>query len=505
MIKANYGQIYYILLLLGHIGLVWSLPYVPTQDGPSHIYNLIILHDLLNGGKEWGNFFSYQLRAVPNLGFILPAYPLLHFFPPIVAERIFLSIYIVLMGVSVPFFLKTFKKSSLPASYFVFPLIFSYTFLMGFYSYIITVPLFLFALSLAWRLRDGSTIFRFFSFNIIAFVLFYFHLIPFIFFLLSLIVIAIVEPAEYKQKISNLLKLLLIMSPAILNLFYYLRFSAHGYIPDFSYLLSSSRFIRLLIELFYVSTVNLLPWQILPASLFMFLIVVLGYHSLKDIYKRKLHGGNIIPSEKLLIYLSLILTLIYFVSPIHIGGGWYFNERFPMVILLISLPLLRMPETIIFKRIVSISVISIVSIFFAFNVAILWRQGNKIEKFLSALHAGLPKGALVMTYKTKGPERATVDILLHASSYYGIFKGCVDIGNYEAASDLFPVHFNKTIPAMPSEHQISYKAETINWDNFPAIQYLFGWDLDNKDREMLSKHFHVVLEKDQFNVWQRRS
>ena len=114
MIKCNHDKliIYYILLLIAHIGLIWWLPYIPTQDGPSHVYNLVILHDLLNGGSEWGDIFSYQLRAVPNLGFIFLGYPLLKFFHPLVVERIFLSLYVALMGASVPFFLRTFNKDA---------------------------------------------------------------------------------------------------------------------------------------------------------------------------------------------------------------------------------------------------------------------------------------------------------------------------------------------------------------------------------------------------------
>jgi hypothetical protein len=79
----NNGHLYYYVIFLAvHIGVVWLLPYVPTQDGPSHIYNLVILKDLLNGGKEWGDYFTAQLFAVPNLGFHLIAYPLLSVFPP---------------------------------------------------------------------------------------------------------------------------------------------------------------------------------------------------------------------------------------------------------------------------------------------------------------------------------------------------------------------------------------------------------------------------------------
>jgi hypothetical protein len=506
MIKSNYGRvIFYIFLLIAHIGLVWWLPYLPTQDGPSHIYNLVILHDLLNGGKEWGDFFSYQLSAVPNLGFILLAYPLLHFFPPLVVEKIFLSLYIVLMGVSVPFFLRTFEKPAFPISYFVFPVIFNYTLFMGFYSYIVAVPLFLLAFSLAWRIRNSSTVCKFLCLNILGIVIFYVHLIPFIFFLLSLIVITVAESADCKKNIKNLLKLLLITSPSILNLLYYLKFSTSSSMPDFSYLLSLSRYVRLFIELLYFSTANFLPWQILPASLFMLLIVMIGYHSIRYILRRQLQTRNITASEKTLLYFSLILIFIYLLAPFSFGGGLYFNERFPWVILLISLPILRIPETILSKRIIWIVIAGVVSIFFIFNAVILWRQSSKVEKFLSGLHVKLPKGALVMTYKPNAPQMTTVDILLHTSSYYGILKGYVDIGNYEADTDLFPIRFNKTESTARQKYQTVYKAKNINWENYPEIQYLLAWEIDNREREVLNKHFHIIWEQDEFNIWQRNA
>src|SRR4030067_2361481 len=139
----------YVLLLVSHCAFVWWIRFFPPQDGPSHIYNLVILSDLLNGGKEWGRFFSYHWQAVPNLGFHIIAFPLLNFFAPFTVEKIFISLYIVLMGISVPIFLRTFGRPSLPAAFFLFPVIFNFTLMMGFYSYCITIPLFLLASSLA--------------------------------------------------------------------------------------------------------------------------------------------------------------------------------------------------------------------------------------------------------------------------------------------------------------------------------------------------------------------
>ena len=73
-----------------------------------------------------------------------------------------------------------------------------------------------------------------------------------------------------------------------------------------------------------------------------------------------------------------------------------------------------------------------------------------MKKFLSGLKADLPKSAYVMTYKKIDSKAGwpRVDVLIHAASYYGIFNGCVDIGNYETGLDYFPIHFKDTIPLL---------------------------------------------------------
>jgi len=171
------------------------------------------------------------------------------------------------------------------------------------------------------------------------------------------------------------------------------------------------------------------------------------------------------------------------------------------------LPLLRIPEGIISERFVLITGTIIATLFFAYNATLLWQQNAKVEKFLSGLNAGLPKGAYVMTYKKieskAGWPREYV--LMHAASYYGIIKGCVDIGNYETGLDYFPVHFKDTIPRFPSLDQIGYKADTIKWSDYPSIQYLLGWEVDKTDIKKLSKFFHAIWEEDSFSIWQINS
>lgn len=504
----NY-KLFYLLFVSAHIVLVWMLPYFPTQDGPSHIYNLVILRDLLNGGMEWGNFFSYQLRAVPNIAFTLFSYPLLQFFSPLVVEKIFISIYIVLMGASVYIFLRAFNKTSLPFIYFVFPVIFNFNLLMGFYSYVISVPLFLLAFSLNWKIRNRSIVCKFIFFNLAGLIIFYFHIIPFIFLLLGLICITIVQSKGFKRIIFDQIKLISIISPSLLVLFLYLAKSTKSFIPDFSYLSSLSRYIYLRNDLFFFSTVTFSPWQMLPGllftGLFLSFFILSVYLLIRDPNKGWVKIRDISASDKVLICLASFFLLIYFVTPFRFGGGDFFNQRFPWVVFIILLPLLRINEKIISKRFVLISISSVAIISFVFNTAILWQQSNKVEEFLNGLKADIPKGAYVMTYKKIDPKTGLprIDALMHAASYYGIFKGCVDIGNYETGLDYFPIKFKDNIPSFPTLDQIGYKAETIDWPDYPSIQYLLGWEINKNDTEKLSKFFHVIYKNAPFSLWER--
>ena len=482
--------------------LIWLLPYFPSLDGPSHVYNLAILYDLINGGREWGEFYTYQLHIVPNLGFNLFVYPMLYFFSPLAAERLFLSVYIVLMAVSVPLLLKAFERESFPLSYLVFPVIFNFPLMMGFYSYTIAVPFFFLAFTLVWKNRHASLAAKVVLFNIAGIVIFYLHLIPFFFFLLSLTAISAASSKGFRQGIYNIVRLGLITSPLFLNLIYYFLTT------DESFLISFVPRLPLLGEFFLFSTVNFF-WQILPGSLFAFLIVLLWHTTLKDMRKRGYAGISEI--EKTLIYLSASMFLIYLFAPYQFGEGGFFNLRLPWVILLVSLPLLKIPDNDLFKRFKTIIVIGIVGIFFVFNVFVLWQQSRKVERFLSGLHA-VSEGSFVMAYKTNKSDKSDksdkselsrVDVLGHAASYYGIFKGCVNIGNYEPYVSFFPVKFRKDMPSIPNTNQIAYEPESINFSDYPSIQYLIGWEVNDRDRKNLAKHFHIIFEKDELSVWER--
>ena len=492
----------YLILLVLHIGLVWWLPCFPTQDGPSHLYNMVILRDLLHGGKEWGEFFIHQFHPVPNLAFEAISYPLLGFLSPFVAEKVFVSLYIILLGSAILFFLRTLGRSPFPLAFLVFPVIFNFTLMMGFYSYVVAVPLFLFGASLAWKNRNGSPIRKFVVLNAAGIIIFFAHLVPLVYYILFLLAVTLAESSSIRHFFEKAARLSIILSPSLICLLFYI-LAGHGDTP-YSHVLRTTPY-YLVKDLYFFSTVFFASVQMIPAYLLLLLVIIGASLSFKDYISNGWRFAEKADEKRTLLIFAATLVLIYFLMPFQFAGGSYFNERLPWVILLVVLPLLFLNETQTVRTFVTTAGVFISVLFLCCNLVVFSDQCGTIREYLGGLRTDLPRGSLVMTYKTKDSGWSRIDVLAHAASYYGIYKGTVDIGNYEAGLPYFPVQFRKTLPSLPPRKQIEFRTANIEWSLYPSIRYLFGWDLDRVEREKLGREFHIIREEGRLTVWDRNS
>ena len=499
-------RIIYLGLLSAHLALVWSLSYFPTLDGPTHVYNLVILRDLLHGGRIWGDYYSFLLRPLPNLGFTIITYPLLTFFSPFVAEKIFLSVYIILMGISVPVFIRSFGKPAFPASFFVFPVVFNVSLTAGFYSYCISIPLLLLAISSFRCASDGTTIRRFIVINTACIFLFFFHLIAFAIFLAALAAFALDGPSTRTEKIQGLLLTLGLAAPSILCLLsIFFSETTLGNMRALSHQELINRLPELISDLITFSMVNYFRWQMYPASIVASIFLVLLLTSFIEVSGEDQTSKPHVRSERPLIVLASILFLIYILAPGAFGGGSLFNLRLPWVIFLTLLPILRMPDLEGFQKYGHLFIGSLVAAFFALNIVVMVGQTVKMEMFLRGLRTDpWPRGSVLMTYKKQTPPGTRVDVLSHAASYYGIEKECVDAGNYQASLRLFLVRFKRSLPSMPSEYQMTYKPETIDLAVSPSIRYMIAWEIGNSEGEMIGKYYDLIWKSDNLTIWRRR-
>lgn len=499
-IFSNTAARLYILIIFLNISLVWLLPYFPTQDGPNHVYNLAILNDLLKGGEIWGNYYSINLRAVPNLGFLAISYPFIHFIDPFTVERIFISIYILIMSTSVPVYIRTFAPSNLPLSFIVFPLIFNFCLMMGFYSYVIAVPCLLLAISFAWATRSRKLFFKLVTLNSIGIALFYLHLIPFVIFIISLVAMS----ATSSRKFSNVLKetalLSLIISPMLIIFFDYvynlksLSYSSPSNGFSFSYLL------KLILELLTFSSYSFSAWQILPSALLLLAL----YPTIKTRFIM-CSKESILKAEQLFTIIFLAsLGLLYLFLPFGFGGGSYFNQRLTIIIVIVSLSFLKIPDKGFYRKYCHVMFCGIALISLLTNAIIFRSQASTVQEFLSGLKTNIPRGSIIALYKPINSESKPVDPLQHVSSCYALEKKCVDAGNYSARMLYFQIQFKDTLPPLPDWNLLENAPEKIEWKQYPGVRYLLGWKVEENDIKRLKKDFKILVTSKNFSLMERR-
>ena len=491
----------YTLLIFAHISLIWIFPYFPTQDGPSHIYNLHILHDLIHGGQQWGDYFTFNLEPTPNLGFILFTYPLLSLVEVLTAEKIFITFYTILLGISVPIFISTFSKPSYFSKTIKFctiPIFFNFTLMMGFYSYAIAVPFFFLAISLAWNFRNRKEKFKFVVYNVSGMLLFFLHVIPFMYYLISLLVFAVADNKDLRKVYIPIGRLLILIQPLIIMIIFYI---SRGIVSsgqvDFSYLLSIDRAYSLIASLVTFSSLSFSPMQILPISCLWFAILLMLKDGLKHFLTIKKR-----PELKAILFLMSIFSTIYLLAPSSFGGGGFFNSRIPWVIFLLILPIFADLRVDAIKVVnLAIMVAAIFSLFT--NVAILNYENKRLSIFLSGLNFGCSTGDSIILYKPKPDSWPIIDTLLHAPSYYGIFNGCVNLGNYEARTPLFPIKFKNNMTSFSLLSRIENKPESVDFSEHAEIVEVIGWDISEEMKKKLQYFYAMSFLNDKLTLWRR--
>src|SRR5216684_257598 len=91
-VEGRHGELGgFAFLCLLYLAPVWIFPYLPTQDGPSHVYNAIILKDYGRPDTRYQEFFELRLEQFPNWISHALLFVLLHVFPPLIAEKLLAS------------------------------------------------------------------------------------------------------------------------------------------------------------------------------------------------------------------------------------------------------------------------------------------------------------------------------------------------------------------------------------------------------------------------------
>ena len=489
------------------------------------------MRDLLHGQGDWGRFYVANVQLRPNLGFHLVAYPLLSLLnlSPLAVHRVFLTVYIVLVGAAVPVYVRAFGRAALPVSFFVFVVIFNRLLIMGFYSYVLGIPLLLLALALAWKLRQRTVALRMVALNVAGLTLYVVHLYPLAIFLLALGLMTVCEGKTWRQGARALAAFGAVMSPCLLLVLAgFLASRTHANV-----VVASQMGHRQLLQQVWLHVIDGIEpldlasfsglwfsrWNALPGLVALALFV----GAVLKAAQRMGRGAPDRPDEPsssllFLLVLCAALLAMYFVAPDWMLGAGWFKMRLPWVILLLALPLIEPGAPRVSGRAWGKLLMVLAVVTLSVNVAFLWRGSEQVKRFVRGLQAPLPRDAILMQVNFDLKRRRFPDPLKDATSYYGLY-GYINYLNYEPQVPyLFPVHFRQPplrgdeglfeyIQQQPKLYQqLQEQPKAVDWSRLPEVQFLLCWKAGEDDRSFLSRWYAPFWEENDspLTIWIRK-
>ncbi len=143
---ARRESLIFIALLVAHLIPIWWFQYFPSLDGPVHlsIADMFIKYDSPET-PAFREFFEINTNPDPNLFIFAVLYVLMQIFPPLLAEKILLSGYVVLLPLALRYALRAAAPEASVLSFLAFPMIYHAPLHLGFYNFSFGMAFFLFS------------------------------------------------------------------------------------------------------------------------------------------------------------------------------------------------------------------------------------------------------------------------------------------------------------------------------------------------------------------------
>jgi len=477
-----------IVLLVVHLSPIWAFKYFPSQDGPSHIYNAYVL-------KEYHKHENYKIREVFRLNITL--FPnwfshafmalLMYVFPPIICEKILVSLCIALLPLSLFYFLNAVDRGKTLFGLLGFIYAYNYLLHMGFYNFALSMSMFFFTLGYWWRHKDKMGPANIAILYVLLLATYLCHYQSYFQLLLSLsffaffsyLYSAFVETwgtrkesqngeearsdslKAFIRKLKPFLIFLGSMIPAYFIMFSYYLSSTSGY---FRYYWDSRALKEYFFDcksLVYFQDKHIFIMHVMMVFLaVVFLLtlwdrIIIAYKSRRAATSSHSNAGaaeerlwtKIINGQEQFLLMAGILTLIFFKSPWNLasGGGWI-NDRVQIYIFLVLLPFFNVN----FHKYIRYAMAGIMIGLSLWHLGYSVRDYHYLNKEIADLTSGVGMLEENTAFTVRSSDWYASDYLggvyyvspfLHAPNYYCLKNRVAYTQDFEANVNYFPINF----------------------------------------------------------------
>jgi hypothetical protein len=462
---TNPENLLFLTLIVAHLIPLWAFTYFPSQDGPAHLENASIIREYHEPARSaFRAYYVFNQSFTPNWAGHLVLAGLMSLLPPLPAEKVFLSGYVILLPVAVRYALTAVRPDSGFLAVLGFPFVFNYLLHMGFYSFSYSLAMFFFVSGYWLKHRERFGLRETVTLAALSILLFLGHVVSTVTVLLEILLMTgwlllpdLVRPVWQRRFPRSLSSTTMLLRPLA------------ALVPA-----------CFLIALFLVRNQQRhLSWQDRPPLATMIKDLV-SLHSLVSYEHREvwvaravvclfggiiaylLASGRALPALTFwngLALVALTYALIYLLGPSAVSSGSYISERmnlYPFLALIIWFgahsygPMAR--------RGIQVVTVGLTCVLLGLH-GVKYRELNSyLAEYLSGSSAIESNATLLpIVFSPRGdapdprPLSLRIDVLLNAAGYIATKRHIVNLGNYEASqTPFFPVLFRPGLnPAVP--------------------------------------------------------
>jgi hypothetical protein len=483
-------RVFFALALL-YVIPFWTVHYLPTVDGPCHTYNAWVVRQYGNASEYslFQRYYEINTKPYPNwLGH--GALALMMFaIPPLVAEKLFVSLYALLFLAGVWVLVGSVQGEPRWTALLGFPFVYNHLFQFGFYNFCASLALFCWILGFWWRRRERPDLACAIGVNLLLWLCYFSHIVSFG---LSLLGIALLWAATLRRDHwrRHLLHVLALSPQLVLPLWYFSHGSGEVYASNWPFSLQVLYFFGLQGLVSFEGFQRQLATVL--AGLFAVLVVLTFWRRPRPVWRE---------SDAFLL-LAVVFAVLYFLSPEGLEGGGLLKQRLSLYPFLVLIPWVS-PRLARRGRQVAVAALVAVALLNAGYLARLYRAlSGTMAVYVRGLDAVRPDTRLLPLMF----DREVFDVLGHAASYAALEKGLIDWDNYEAVSWFFPTQFRATAPP-PDIREIESEPGLLlvrKWKD--RADYIYTWRMRPGDpfAWRLQRSFDPISTQDQGILWQRR-
>jgi hypothetical protein len=407
---------------------IWLYRCFPSQDGPSHLYNALLLG---SRGPVTSATFEPVLRLFPNWSAFLLLAAFGRLFTPFIAQQMVVSLCVVSIPAATLYLQKSFKTSADPTALVGVMLAFSYLLFMGFFNFILGCALFAFTVGFAWRRRATTPIAALYALLALTWVT---HGLAFATTVAALVVLAALD--------RNRRALFALVPPIAAVAWSAWRRDpeARGY-QDLAW---HAKRLAALDPFAYFRAVhaNLAS----AMSILMLIAIVVTLRRRRDWPP---------------IAISAMLLVFFFIAPWSFGAGGaqgtWINDRF-LMLFVITLPAwLDLPRPRV--------VLAILGVLAAIHLATTWQDIARLSAQIEPVvrcRGAIPEHTTIDVLGTPPRIATKLEPLRHVSAYLAVDRDVAWLANYEARLDDFPNRFRAGAPQRPAQYALVWRGATAD-------------------------------------------